>query len=195
MRDLSLCINLLKSATVKAKLKKQCSFGSISYQVAPSGVEVMSGKGYQAMQSRIPVFNEIMNALKAGERGLSKQAIEDKLFDKMVIASVTRNPDIMKIQGRIADQLGLTFNEESEWGRAGRLRYEQNECKMLPTSREFDVLSSEMEVDKNFSASGLKEDGEWELFKKTAGGDVESPDMLHRFICAKMRIIFPTMLI
>ena len=52
-----------------------------------------------------------------------------------------------------------------------------------------------MEVDKNFSASGLKEDGEWELFKKTAGGDVESPDMLHRFICAKMRIIFPTMLI
>jgi hypothetical protein len=122
MRDLSLCINLLKSATVKAKLKKQCSFGSISYQVAPSGVEVMSGKGYQAMQSRIPVFNEIMNALKAGERGLSKQAIEDKLFDKMVIASVTRNPDIIKIQGRIADQLGLTFNEESEWGRAGRLR-------------------------------------------------------------------------
>jgi hypothetical protein len=74
------------------------------------------------MQSRIPVFNEIMNALKAGERGLSKQAIEDKLFDKMVIASVTRNPDIIKIQGRIADQLGLTFNEESEWGRAGRLR-------------------------------------------------------------------------
>jgi disease resistance protein RPS2 len=67
---------------------------------------------------------------------------------------------------------------------------------MLPTSREFDVLSSEMEVDKNFSASGLKEDGEWELFKKTAGGDVESPDMRdHRFICAKMRIIFPTMLI
>ena len=33
---------------------------------------------------------------------------------------------------------------------------------MLPTSREFDVLSSEMEVDKNFSASGLKEDGAWD---------------------------------
>jgi disease resistance protein RPS2 len=67
---------------------------------------------------------------------------------------------------------------------------------MLPTSREFDVLSSEMEVDKNFSASGLKEAGAWELIKKTAGGDVESPDMRdHRFICAKMRFIFPTMLI
>ncbi|KAJ6359843.1 hypothetical protein OIU77_003950 [Salix suchowensis] len=187
-----------KLATVRAKLKKQRSFGSISYHVVPSGVEGMSGKGYQAMQSRIPVFNEIMNALKAADvnivgvygmggvgkttlvKEVSKQAIEDKLFDKMVIASVARNPDIMKIQGQIADQLGLTFNEESEWGRAGRLRErlkqekkilvvlddlwkrldleaigisfkdEQNECKMLLTSRELDVLSSEMEVEKNF---------------------------------------------
>jgi len=49
---------------------------------------------------------------------------------------------------------------------------------MLPTSREFDVLSSEMEVDRNFSASGLKEAGAWELFKKTADGDVESPDIV-----------------
>jgi hypothetical protein len=214
-----------KLATVKAKLEEQRSFGSISYHAAPSGVEVMSGKGYQAMQSRIPVFNEIMNALKAADvnivgvygmggvgkttlvKEVSKQAIEDKLFDKMVIASVTRNPDIMKIQGQIADQLGLTFNEESEWGRAGRLcerlkqekkilvvlddlwkrldleaigisfKDEQNECKMLLTSREFDVLSSEMEVEKNFSISGLKEDEAWELFKKTAGGNVESPDV------------------
>jgi len=27
----------------------------------------MSGKGYQAMQSKIPVFNEIMNALKSAD--------------------------------------------------------------------------------------------------------------------------------
>ncbi|XP_034886741.1 probable disease resistance protein At4g27220 [Populus alba] len=145
-----------------------------------------------------------MNALKAADvkivgvygmggegkttlvKEVSKQAIEDKLFDKMVIASVTRNPDTMKIQGRIADQLGLTFNEE---------RHEQNECKTLLTPREFDVLSSEMGVDKNFSASVLKEDEAWELFKKTAGGDAESPDMRdHRFICAQMRIIFSTVL-
>ncbi|KAG6751661.1 hypothetical protein NC652_030745 [Populus alba x Populus x berolinensis] len=221
-----------KLATVKAKLEEQRSFVSISYHVAPSGVEIVSGKGYQAMQSRIPVFNEIMNALKTADvnivgvygmggvgkttlvKEVSKQAIEDKLFDKMVIASVTRNPDIMKIQGQIADQLGLTFNEESEWGRAGRLRErlkqekkilvvlddlwkrldleaigisfkdEQNECKMLLTSREFDVLSSEMEVEKNFSISGLKEDEAWELFKKTAGGNVESPDV--QFIALKI---------
>ncbi|KAG5232518.1 disease resistance NBS-LRR family protein [Salix suchowensis] len=214
-----------KLATVRAKLKKQRSFGSISYHVVPSGVEGMSGKGYQAMQSRIPVFNEIMNALKAADvnivgvygmggvgkttlvKEVSKQAIEDKLFDKMVIASVARNPDIMKIQGQIADQLGLTFNEESEWGRAGRLRErlkqekkilvvlddlwkrldleaigisfkdEQNECKMLLTSRELDVLSSEMEVEKNFPIRDLKEDEAWELFKKTAGGNVDVPDV------------------
>ncbi|XP_061986559.1 uncharacterized protein LOC133705380 [Populus nigra] len=110
----------------------------------------------------------------------------------MVIACVTRNPDIMKIQGRIADQLGLTFNEESEWGRAGRLRERlKQEKKILLV---LDDLRKRLGLEA--IASGLKEDGAWELFKKTAGGDVESPDMRdHRFICAKMRIIFPTTLI
>lgn len=50
------------------------------------------------------------------------QAMKNKLFNKMVIATVTQNQDIMKARGQIADQIGLTFDEESELGIASRLR-------------------------------------------------------------------------
>ncbi|KAL5786287.1 hypothetical protein ACOSQ2_008679 [Xanthoceras sorbifolium] len=49
-------------------------------------------------------------------------AIEDKLFDVVVMAEVTETPDIKIIQGQIADELGLKFHEESLSGRAARLR-------------------------------------------------------------------------
>jgi hypothetical protein len=92
------------------------------------------------MPARIPIFTEIMNALRLadvnmvrvhGMGGMGKntlvkevaiEAMKNKLFDKMVIATVTQNQDIMKAQGQIADQLGLTFDEESELGIASRLR-------------------------------------------------------------------------
>ncbi|XP_029146417.1 uncharacterized protein [Arachis hypogaea] len=47
---------------------------------------------------------------------------EPKLFDKVIMANVTKNPNIRKIQGQIADMLGMTLQEESENGRAGRIR-------------------------------------------------------------------------
>lgn len=92
------------------------------------------------MPARIPIFTEIMNALRLadvnmvrvhGMGGMGKntlvkevaiQAMKNKLFDKMVIATVTQNQDIMKARGQIADQIGLTFDEESELGIASRLR-------------------------------------------------------------------------
>ncbi|CAK7340801.1 unnamed protein product [Dovyalis caffra] len=211
-------------ATVTTTLVEQPNFSSISYRAAPE-MGVISTKGYQAMESRMPIFKDVMNALKVagvnmvgvyGMGGIGKttlakevarEATENKLFDKMVFASVTRTPDIMKIQGEIADQLGLTFDEESEWGRANRLRErltkekkilivlddlwkkvdleavgislqdEQKECKMLLTSREYDVLSSGMDVREKFSISALNEEEAWDLFKTTAGGNVEDPQV------------------
>ncbi|KAL5749180.1 hypothetical protein ACOSP7_023783 [Xanthoceras sorbifolium] len=50
------------------------------------------------------------------------QVIEDKLFDVMVMTEVTETPDIRKIQGQIADELGLKFHEESLTRRAAPLR-------------------------------------------------------------------------
>ncbi|XP_054792825.1 probable disease resistance protein At4g27220 isoform X2 [Prosopis cineraria] len=52
-----------------------------------------------------------------------RDARDDSLFDVVVFASVTRNPDIRKIQGQLADQLGTRLDDETEIGRASRLRY------------------------------------------------------------------------
>ncbi|CAK7340768.1 unnamed protein product [Dovyalis caffra] len=127
-------------ATVTTKIDEQAKFGSISYRAAPPKMGVTSTGGYQAMESRKSIFKDVMNALKIsgvnmvgvyGMGGIGKttlvkevarEAIENKLFNKMVFASVTRTPDTMKIQGEIADQLDLTFDKESELGRANRLR-------------------------------------------------------------------------
>ncbi|TXG59156.1 hypothetical protein EZV62_016985 [Acer yangbiense] len=97
-------------------------------------------RGYGDFDSRKPIFNDLMDALTDadvnligvyGMGGVGKttlvkrvvgQAIQDKLFDDVVMAEVTEIPDIRKIQGQIADKLGLTFKEESLSGRADRLR-------------------------------------------------------------------------
>ncbi|RHN78289.1 putative P-loop containing nucleoside triphosphate hydrolase [Medicago truncatula] len=107
-------------------------------------------------------------------------AKENKLFDKVVKAEVSKKPDIRRIQGEIADFLGLRFEEESIPGRAERLRQrikmersvliildniwtvldlketgipvgdEHNGCKLLMTSRNQDVLL-QMDVPKDFT--------------------------------------------
>ncbi|XP_039690162.1 uncharacterized protein [Medicago truncatula] len=107
-------------------------------------------------------------------------AKEHKLFDKVVKAEVSKKPDIRRIQGEIADFLGLRFEEESIPGRAERLRQrikmersvliildniwtildlkevgipvgdEHNGCKLLMTSRNQDVLL-QMDVPKDFT--------------------------------------------
>ncbi|KAG6750550.1 hypothetical protein POTOM_045046 [Populus tomentosa] len=105
-----------------------------------AGMGVVSAQGYQVMPAGIPIFTEIMNALRLagvnmvrvhGMGGMGKntlvkevvmEAMKNKSCDKMVIATVTQNQDIMKAQGQIAYQLGPTFDEESEWGIASRLR-------------------------------------------------------------------------
>ncbi|MCI87909.1 disease resistance protein, partial [Trifolium medium] len=44
------------------------------------------------------------------------------MFDVVAMSSITRNPDIRQIQGRIADALGMKLDEESDIARAARIR-------------------------------------------------------------------------
>ncbi|KEH17599.1 disease resistance protein (CC-NBS-LRR class) family protein [Medicago truncatula] len=111
---------------------------------------------------------------------VAETANEHKLFDKVVITEVSKNPDIKKIQGEIADFLSLRFEEESNRGRAERLRQrikmeksiliildniwtildlktvgipfgnEHNGCKLLMSCRSQEVLS-QMDVPKDFT--------------------------------------------
>ncbi|KAG4377901.1 hypothetical protein GLYMA_18G226850v4 [Glycine max] len=53
---------------------------------------------------------------------VANKAREKKLFNMVVMANVTRIPDIEKIQGQIAEMLGMRLEEESEIVRADRIR-------------------------------------------------------------------------
>ena len=52
---------------------------------------------------------------------VARRAKEEKLVGEVVMAVVTQNPSVTKIQGEIADMLGLSLTMESTTGRAGQL--------------------------------------------------------------------------
>ncbi|KAG6646083.1 hypothetical protein CIPAW_08G168600 [Carya illinoinensis] len=102
---------------------------------------------------------------------------EDKLFNEVALSDVTQSPDLGRIQGEIVDMVDLTFDKETiQPGRASRLRerlttkekrilvilddiWEKFDleaigidpykgCKVVPVSRQRDLLSSQMHVKK-----------------------------------------------
>ncbi|CAJ1949986.1 unnamed protein product [Sphenostylis stenocarpa] len=94
---------------------------------------------YEMYESRNQTRAEIMAALAdsnvgligvyglsgVGKTSLIKEvAMEVKvnMFDEVIMVNVTSRPDIRSIQGQIADNLGVELKEESESGRAARLR-------------------------------------------------------------------------
>ncbi|XP_031254519.1 probable disease resistance protein At4g27220 [Pistacia vera] len=115
-------------------------FNSVSYRPALQRTKSMYVRGFEAFDSRMQVLQEIMDTLKDanvnmigvyGMGGVGKttlvrkvawQAKENKLFDEVVIAEVTQNPDYKKIQEKIAFDLGLEFGQENEYERVGLLR-------------------------------------------------------------------------
>ena len=62
---------------------------------------------------------------------IAEIAKHNKLFDAVVMANVSRYPDIRRIQGEISDQLKFTFTEETIVGRASRLKQKINEKNIL----------------------------------------------------------------
>ncbi|XP_039037077.1 disease resistance protein SUMM2-like [Hibiscus syriacus] len=105
-----------------SELLEQGKFDKVSYSPPIEGVVT---KGYKAFESRTTALKEIMEALKessvrivgihgmagVGKTTLAKEVAarvkEEHLFDEVAMTIVTHNPDIRKIQGEIADMLGL----------------------------------------------------------------------------------------
>ncbi|KAK6289420.1 hypothetical protein POUND7_000961 [Theobroma cacao] len=220
-----LSVDAEEEAKAVAELLKQGKFDRVSYRAVPQGTTVASVKDFEAFESRTLVFNGIMEALKepsfsiVGVHGMggvgkttlvkevARQVKEGKLFDSVVIATVTQTLDVKDIQNQVAELLGLKVEEQSRVGRAHRLRErlqkekkilvvlddiwerldleevgipfgnEHEGCKILLTSRHLDVLSSGMETQKNFAVGLLNENEAWDLFKKMAGDCVESCDL------------------
>ncbi|KAF2306982.1 hypothetical protein GH714_023012 [Hevea brasiliensis] len=179
------------------ELQEDGRFDRVSYSVTPRWKGFAPVEGYKAFDSRMSTSRKIMAAFRnesittigvygmggVGKTTLLKElgrlALENKLFDDVVMATVTQNPELKKIQGEIADKLGLRFDEESVAGRAVGIPYgnAHKGCKILLASRSLDVLSTEMDAQKTFAVGVLTDQEAWDLFKKMAGDSVEDPDL------------------
>ncbi|KAG6775144.1 hypothetical protein POTOM_018573 [Populus tomentosa] len=146
-----------KELSVVVDLQEKGKFEGVSYRAAPSGIGLV--KDYEAFESRDSVLNAIVDALKDGAvnmvgvygmGGLGKttlvlkvaeQVKEGRLFDKVVLALVSHTPDIRRIQGEIADGLGLKLDAETDKGRASQLceGLKKMTCK-IPETRTMRVL-------------------------------------------------------
>ncbi|TKY49291.1 disease resistance protein [Spatholobus suberectus] len=117
------------------------NFNIVSYRVAPEVTISPFCRGYEALESRTSMLNQIKEALKDpkfymigvhGMGGVGKTTLVNELawqvkkdgsFGAVVIATITLSPIVEKIQDQIADalldgKLGKTTKE----GRAGALR-------------------------------------------------------------------------
>ncbi|KAK2368422.1 putative disease resistance protein [Trifolium repens] len=115
-------------------------FDTISYRVPAQVTVTPFGRGYEALDSRTSVLNDIMMELKNpnnsiigvyGMGGVGKtklveqlvwQAEKDRLFSVVAIANITDSPNLEKIQDKIADDLDMKFNMQTKEGRAMQLR-------------------------------------------------------------------------
>ncbi|MED6218323.1 hypothetical protein PIB30_025726 [Stylosanthes scabra] len=133
-------------------------------------------------------------------KGVIKVVESQKLFDKVVMAVVSQNPNYQMIQAQIADGLGLQFRSGSMQGKAGELLdylnginrllivfddvwseldfesigipslEHEKVCKILFTSRKLDTCLK-MKSEENIQLHVLPEEEAWDLFRDMAGVD------------------------
>lgn len=218
-----------KTALALQELCGQGKFETVSRPELPEGVVTDASSAAamdheEVLESRASLLKDIMEALvdesinEVGVHGMggigkttlmkhvNNQAKEKKLFGEVAMANVSEHPDIKRIQGEIAEKLGLKFNEETVDGRATRLsRRLKNAQKkkvliilddlwgqlnlekvgiprdkgimLLFASRSRHVLSNVMNSDKIFHVKRLADVEVWKLFAKIAGNIKDVPNM------------------
>ncbi|KAF7145709.1 hypothetical protein RHSIM_Rhsim04G0055200 [Rhododendron simsii] len=130
-----------KVVRVKHLTEKGGNIGTISHpREAPPEVVFRSSRDYERFHSRDKVFKDIVKALKDpevnmigvyGTGGVGKTTMvtkvaeevkKDGTFDEVVIAIVSQDANVRKIQGQLADRLNprldLILSGETEVGRA-----------------------------------------------------------------------------
>ncbi|XP_057745250.1 disease resistance protein At4g27190-like [Arachis stenosperma] len=190
-------------------------FSQVAYRPKLDAVSAFTTRSSQNLEPRKPIMENIMHALRDpkvsmvgvyGLGGVGKTTLveevyhiakENQLFDEVVMATISKTPDIKTVQEEIADQLGLRFEEVTVAGRAPRLYQrikkektillilddiwealdlkkvgipsdgEHNGCKLLMTSRTLDLLR-QMGVKEHFRLEVLNEEESWSLFQSKA---------------------------
>ncbi|XP_075636902.1 putative disease resistance protein At4g27220 [Castanea sativa] len=196
----------------------------VSYPPPPLGIGSSSIEGIVDFESRTNIRKEVFEALRADKinmiaicgmggigkttmaKEVAKRAKDDKLFDEVVMAVVSQKRDLSKIQGQIADMLGLELKRESEGGRAEQLYSrlkdiksvlvilddvwdaldldlvgipyggQHNRCKILLTSRSEEACT-QMKAQKIFPIKFLPDEEAWNLFKGMAGNCINTPSL------------------
>ncbi|XP_042991221.1 uncharacterized protein LOC122318126 isoform X3 [Carya illinoinensis] len=180
-----------------AELLKNGNFSKVGFRPAAQEMVNPINSDYMSLDSRISIMERIMEALGDaninrigvwGSPGVGKSTLmkeifqkakEESLFHEVALANVTDTPDVIRIQGEIAEMLDLELDPDKiVTVRAGRLRArleKDNEkkilvilddvwkqldleeigitpserCKVLLTSRDRQVLADEMRTEKN----------------------------------------------
>ncbi|KAL6324299.1 hypothetical protein AAG906_007421 [Vitis piasezkii] len=166
------------------KMQEENKFPRVAYRPPPQGIWSPRLTDYRAFQSRESLLNEIMAALGNDDIRMivAKNAEEDKLFEKVVMAlNISQIPNVTKFR-----KILQVF-----W--AHRLRRSLNKHKTVLVilddiweellldkigipcgdAQRGGVLSRMDGTKKIFHVPHLHEEEAWSLFKKTAGDSVE----------------------
>ncbi|XP_028770137.1 disease resistance protein RPS5-like [Neltuma alba] len=213
--NVSLRYSLAKRMENKAKqmiyLKQNSSFEPFSQLIQLPGIPDFSSKEFMDFNSRKSTYDRLLEAIIDGKnkmvglygiggsgkttlaKKVGKKVDELKLFDKVIIAVVSKPPNILNIQQEIAEQIGLQFKEAIQSNRAQRLseglknkkiliilddvwEYLRLEdigiptvggCHILLTTRLQDVCVS-MDCESKIELPLLPEEEAWSLFKMRA---------------------------
>ncbi|KAI9403449.1 hypothetical protein POPTR_001G423925v4 [Populus trichocarpa] len=217
MRQFKLSKALAKKSETFTKLG-ETKFTKVADKRPPQHIEFLTSKEFTPSKSSEEALEQIMEALKddnvnmiglygmggVGKTTLVKEvgriATESQLFDEVLMATVSQNPNVIDIQNRMADMLGLKIEENSKEGRADRLRQrlkkvekmlitlddvwkhidlkeigipfgdDHRGCKILLTTRRRDICSY-MVCQQNVFLGLFSEKEAWDLFRINAGLD------------------------
>ncbi|XP_022735535.1 probable disease resistance protein At4g27220 [Durio zibethinus] len=211
-----LSMKVAKKTNSINKLVESCNFPRVGYCPPLQGIEFFPFEDFMPSKSSNSTFNDIIKALNTngvnmiglygmpgvGKTTLAKEvgkhAKEQKLFDNVVMVTISQTPDIIRIQDKIAELLGLNFKARTEEGKAEELwprlkvvekiliiiddvwnafklqtvgisfGVEHEGCKILLTTR-FQQVCDKMNCKEKFQLYILSEDEAWALFKYNAG--------------------------
>ncbi|KAG5255244.1 disease resistance protein [Salix suchowensis] len=205
-----------KTETLRKLEEKSKELKKVSHKAPLQDIEFLPSKEFTPSESSKEAFEQIMKALKDDNvnmiglygmggvgkttlvREVGRRAKETRLFDEVLLATVSQNPNVMYMQDRMAESIVLHFDEETTEGRANRLWQglktkkkllvilddvwqdvnlkeigipfgdDHRGCKVLLTTRLRDICSY-MECQPTVFLSILSENEAWALFKINAG--------------------------
>uniref|UniRef100_A0A2N9HDZ6 NB-ARC domain-containing protein n=1 Tax=Fagus sylvatica TaxID=28930 RepID=A0A2N9HDZ6_FAGSY len=152
----------------------------MAYSPPPLGI--VSTEVFKHFESRISIMKEVFEALRddninmisiCGMGGIgkttmakevAKKAKDDKLFDEVVMAVVSQNQDLRKIQALNLTDIGIPYGGQHK------------RCKILLTSRSEDACI-QMKSQKIVPIKVLFEEEAWNLFREMAGNCADTPDL------------------